>query len=359
MIYFLTFLIFLVISAESLRKVILDFDPGVDDAIAFLWLASKVKQKQIDLLAVTSIAGNVPSRQCCENALRLVATAGIQTQVACSIVENTDDELEGDKFHGKDGLANSGHLLADSEVHFNSVPDAVTLLSTLIDRHPGELTILVAGPVTNLAALLDLRPNLFKDKLFREIIVMGGALERHGNVQPHAEFNFWFDGAATKKVYDAIADTPSSLVLFPLDVTETLCFDTVPEIIKELTDYPSPLQGNGKKVFDFLDKAVGSKWSKRQTAAFGQKCYHVHDAFLVGYLLKPWLFTFRRRELTANENGELRRVKAPHHVESSPNTWIAETVDDELFLLHIRADLMALLENLSKEYIESMSKHDL
>ena len=170
-------------------EVILDFDPGIDDAFAFLWLSHYVRQGVIDLLAVTTISGNKPAHICCQNAFNLLHAVNLTSiPVGCDPIEE-ERKCHKSNFHGKDGFQGAGQYLTQIEIAQDVVYDPVSLLLHKIEENVGEITLLVLGPLTNIKKLLDIKPNLFKKHLIKEIIVMGGGLHVHGNVLPYHHFS--------------------------------------------------------------------------------------------------------------------------------------------------------------------------
>lgn len=191
------------------HRLIIDCDPGIDDALALLLAAGL---PDIELLAVTTVAGNRPVDVTARNARRILDLAGLgpvpvyagaarpfgYAEARCNLV------------HGADGLG--GIAL----VQQNSVADghAATELARLLATAPiGTVDLVAIGPLTNLALCEMLAPGSLARA--RRVLVMGGALRVPGNITPAAEFNFHADPTAARMVCEAGAQ----LLLFPLDVT--------------------------------------------------------------------------------------------------------------------------------------------
>ena len=175
-------------------KLIIDTDPGVDDAVAIL-MALAVSE--IKILGLTTVGGNVPLARTTRNALALLQAAG---RSDIPVAKGASRPLRGRfkysaQFHGPGGLS---HRLADPSVG-PIAKDAVEFLYDQVTAHePGEVTVVALGPLTNIAQLLWERP--FALEQAKNIIVMGGAVNAPGNVTPKAEFNIYSDPVAAEVV---------------------------------------------------------------------------------------------------------------------------------------------------------------
>jgi len=187
-------------------RVLIDTDPGVDDAVAILLaLASP----EIEVVAVTAVAGNVPLAKTALNARRIVALARRgDVPVAAGCAQPLSEPVVADSVvHGRDGL---GDLEWDEPAVALDPRDGVELIAEMIRR--GPLTIVAIGPLTNLAVLLQRHPGI--DREVEHVIIMGGA-SFQGNVTPAAEFNIWADPEAARIVFEA----DWRITLMPLDLT--------------------------------------------------------------------------------------------------------------------------------------------
>ena len=187
-------------------RVLIDTDPGVDDAVAILLaLASP----EIDVVAVTAVAGNVALEKTALNARRILALAGRDdVPVAAGCAQPLSDPVVEDSVvHGHDGL---GDLEWGEPTVALDPRDGVELIAEMIRR--GPLTIVAIGPLTNLAVLLQRHPGIERE--VEHVVIMGGA-SFQGNVTPAAEFNIWVDPEAARIVFAA----EWRLTLMPLDLT--------------------------------------------------------------------------------------------------------------------------------------------
>ena len=203
-------------------KIVLDTDTGVDDAVAIVLAANS---PELDLLAITTVAGNAPVEECTRNCLLLSdllwpSRPPVVAQGAPAPLERK--LLTAPEVHGRDGLGGDLESLPDPTGRAASVP-AHRLLADLAGENPGELTLVATGPLTNVAAAL--REDRGAVASFRRIVIMGGAFDVVGNTGPVAEFNFYVDPEAAEMVVSSGLD----ITLVPLDATTK-----VPLMRKEL-----------------------------------------------------------------------------------------------------------------------------
>jgi len=189
-------------------RVIIDTDPGVDDALALL-LAMRSPELKIE--AITPVAGNVPLELTLPNALRMVEIAGrADIPVAVGAKAPLMRRLVTAAYaHGENGLG--GAVFPEPKIHPVNQP-AAELIRQIVKRFPGEVTLLTIGPLTNIATALNLDPELAG--MVRAIVMMGGSLSG-GNITPAAEFNIYVDPEAARIVFQS--GIPITMV--GLDVT--------------------------------------------------------------------------------------------------------------------------------------------
>lgn len=195
-------------------RIILDTDPGIDDAYAILYALA---HPDIEVLALTSIFGNVAVDLAAQNALRLVELSDAQVPVAQGAAKPL--VLDGGyipvDIHGHDGFANTNRAEPKGRV---SEEAAAELIVRLVRENPGEVTLLPVGPLTNIAAALQMDPDIAA--LVKRVIVMGGAATVPGNITPVAEANIYNDPHAA----DAVFQANWPLTMVGLDVTMNLVF---------------------------------------------------------------------------------------------------------------------------------------
>ena len=193
-------------------KIVFDCDPGADDALALYFALA---HPELDLLAVTTTYGRVSLNQATRNALLLCALAGRAELPVCSGVPTPTRKVMGlhdPLSHGSDGL---GDLPGQAvEVHGADERTAARCIVELARAHPGQLTLVCAGPLGNVAQALRLEPHL--PELLGQLVVAGGSISAPGEVSPVAELNFWLDPHAADQVLTA----GFPLTLLGLDVSQ-------------------------------------------------------------------------------------------------------------------------------------------
>jgi inosine-uridine nucleoside N-ribohydrolase len=180
---------------ESGLRLILDTDPGVDDAIAILLALAAPR---VDVAGLTTLGGNVPRARATRNALALLQAAG---RLDIPVAQGAARPLTGRfrpsvAFHGPGGLSARLPEPASGPVG----ETAMDFLEAQLDADPGGVTVVALGPLTNLARLERRRPGILARSA--GVVIMGGAVETRGNVSPRAEFNFHSDPLAASQVLD-------------------------------------------------------------------------------------------------------------------------------------------------------------
>lgn len=203
----------------EMKKVIIDCDVGVDDALA---LILAFHSPELEVKAVTGVNGNVPLDQVFENIQKVLTL--IRPEPKPLIARGADQPLKGKTIyahsvHGKGGLGQAKIELKRGEEWWRLFPGhGVELITQLIRQHPNEITLIAVGPLTNLA--LALQKDLEDMKKLKEVVIMGGAVRTKGNITPYAEFNIFSDPLAARIVFES--GLPITLV--PLDVTHQVFF---------------------------------------------------------------------------------------------------------------------------------------
>ncbi|MFD1796172.1 nucleoside hydrolase [Paracoccus aurantiacus] len=265
------------------RKIIIDTDPGQDDAVAILLaLASP----ELEVLGLTTVAGNVPLDLTTRNARLIAGLSGRDVPVhAGSAAPLSRKLVTAEYVHGKTGL--DGIELGEP-VHPLSSEDGVGfIIETLRREPPGTVTLVPIGPLTNIAAAFARAPDIVPR--VQQIVLMGGAYFEVGNVTPAAEFNIYVDPEAAAQVFAAGVD----LVVMPLDVTH-----------KALTsaDWVAGMRALGTKAGD----AVAS-WTdffeRYDREKYGSAGAPLHDPCTVAWLIRPDLFSGRRINVEIETEG--------------------------------------------------------
>eukprot|EP00466_Bigelowiella_natans_P015469 jgi/Bigna1/145811/aug1.104_g20519 len=243
------------VAATTAAKVILDCDPGVDDLLAIWWMIGGHQRGLLELIAITTVAGNVDARLVHRNAVISTyffpALRSKGLTFGRSGTRDDGSENESDLFYGDDGLGGlTEHLLQASNLseallpEYKSTASSPQLLVDLLLKHDmHSITIVAIGPLTNLAQAEKIRPGILSRA--REIVIMGGGFgfdgtedgyNARGNMNALAEFNFWSDAESAAAVMQtgARSSLRSTLTLVPLDVTQQVCW--TPEQNKLLKD---------------------------------------------------------------------------------------------------------------------------
>ncbi|MFE5322686.1 nucleoside hydrolase [Paenibacillus sp. NPDC056579] len=299
------------------KKVILDVDTGVDDALGIL-LA--IRSGQFDVLGITTVNGNVSMEQATENTCKILQLAGAED--AIPVYKGADRPLLRESFfehrvHGKDGI---GGALRDMPVH--KQPEAGFGPDFIVEaarREPGELTLVMTGPLTNLALAVRKAPELVQ--LVKEVVVMGGAVSSYGNVTPTAEYNMYVDPEAAKVVFHA--GFPS-LTMVGLDVTR-----------KALLTEEQMLQLGDSDIARYVLEST-SDYMKRYYERNGIHACVMHDPLAVGVALDRGIVTTRPYYVDVETRSELCDGQTvcdfQNRLSRQPNVHVCVDVDTDAFI---------------------------
>ena len=272
-------------SQPATKKIIIDTDPGTDDALAIL-LA--VNSPQLDVRAITIVAGNVTADLGLENALKVMSLAGrCDILVAKGAAHPLFQKLNTEEFwNGKNGLG--GAELPPSRCHASSQfgPD---LIIEMVHRYPHEITLVPIGPLTNIALAISKDPSIVP--LIKEVVLMGGSITG-GNVNAASEFNIHSDPEAASIVFNA--GWPITMV--GLDVTEhTLITDA--DVAR--------LERAGGPEASFAAAVARFQIGTYQGTGFGGGA--VHDALAVGAVIDRSLLKTQDMRVEIETDGKFTR----------------------------------------------------
>jgi inosine-uridine nucleoside N-ribohydrolase len=296
-----------------MTRVLLDCDPGLDDALALLLVLAS---PELDLAGVSTVAGNQTIEKTTENALKLLELAErSDVPVAAGAARPLAGELVlADDAHGDTGLGNL--VLPEPRARPVDQP-AVDFLADQLLAAVEPVTVLAVGPLTNIALLLALRPDA-AERIGR-LVLMGGAI-REGNMTPSAEFNVWIDPEAAQRVFAAALD----VTMIGLDVTNR-CVLTRADA--ERLRRSGPI---GSAAAEMLDFYLGY-----YEEAYAHGGAPIHDALAVAHVLRADALTLERRHVEIEVTGICRgrtvvdmrqRTTLPQ-----PNAQVAVDVDAEGF----------------------------
>lgn len=268
------------------RKIIIDADPGQDDAVAILLaLASP----ELDVLGVTAVAGNAPLALTRKNALKVCELAGRpRTKVFSGAVRPLIRPLvTAEEVHGKTGL--DGPDLPDPKMRLEPGHAADFIIETLMAHEPGAVTLATLGPLTNIALALVREPKVAPR--LREIVMMGGGFFEGGNTTPAAEFNIYVDPHAADIVFRA--GVP--IVMMPLDVTHKAL--TTERRISAIRALGTRVGVAVAEMLEFFER-----YDERKYGGDGGP---LHDPCVIAYLVAPQLFGGRQCSVSVETASEL------------------------------------------------------
>jgi purine nucleosidase len=270
--------------------ILLDCDTGIDDALMLLYLAPLVTAGEVELAAIGTVHGNVAPDVGALNTLRVLECAGLTgIPVAVGAARPmAQDVAFADEWHGRDGLGETGLPEPAGRPAGVSAPEQIVRLAR---ERPGELTLLAVGPLTNIGIALLLEPAL--PGLFREVVVMGGAFDHHGNITSHAEANVWHDPEAAELVL--AAGWPLTLV--PLDATHPTAVDG--EWLDRLAAGESGAARFATRILEFY---VGA-----YQRALGVRGAVIHDALAAMLAVDPALAEYAERPVRVELRGDRTR----------------------------------------------------
>jgi purine nucleosidase len=254
------------------KKIIIDTDPGVDDTIA---ICTALRSPEVEVIGLTSVFGNAPGEITAQNALRLVELEGnnhIPVARGSDIPLVAPLEKLGTWVHGEDGMGNTHPSAPNGKINSQS---AVEFIVDMAYRYPNQITLVPVGPLTNIALALRLDPSIAS--LFKQVVIMGGAVTIPGNMTPVAEANIYHDADAAEIVMGA----GWPLTLVGLDVTQKTIM--TPAYHQELFDADNPAVNLIQKILpcyqNYFNKFEGLNGS-----------IYTHDPSAIAYVINPHLF---------------------------------------------------------------------
>jgi len=269
------------------RKIIIDTDPGQDDAVAILLALSS--PEELEVLGITCVAGNVPLALTAKNA-RIVCELAGRPDVA--VFAGCDrplgrDLVTAEHVHGKTGL--DGPDLPAPQMPLQRQHAVDFIIDTLRAEPKGTVTLCPLGPLTNIATAFQKAPEIV-DRV-QEIVLMGGAYFEVGNITPAAEFNIYVDPHAA----DIVFKSGVSIVVMPLDVTHKALV-TAPRN-NAFRAQGTPVGIAVAQMTEFFERFDKQK--------YGTAGAPLHDPCVTAYLLAPHLFTGRHINVEIETNSEL------------------------------------------------------
>nr|WP_256448946.1 nucleoside hydrolase [Leucobacter chinensis] len=303
------------------RPIIIDTDPGIDDAVAIFLAAAS---PEVDLLGIISVAGNVGLKHTSGNAAALADLL----QLNIPLGKGADgplwrrDTKPADHVHGANGLG--GYALPQSD---RVAEPGLELMARLIEESEEPVTLIAIGPLTNVAGLITFYPETAR-KLERIVLMGGGTLEHMGNVTPAAEFNIYYDPDAAARVFDS--GLPITMV--GLNVTNTALVGP---------SHLPGLAGSDGKVADITRHLLSTYRSKVEDNGTAQ-----HDSVAVASVIDPTLIETKLLHVDIDNTGRLTagQTVVDHEGGSgmTPNIDVALSIDLERFRSLLDTRLTAL-----------------
>jgi len=257
------------------RKIIIDTDPGQDDALAIL--LALASPEEIDLLGIVAVAGNVPLPLTSRN-IRVICELAGRRDVPC--LAGSDAPLErplvtAEHVHGKTGL--DGAALPEPTLPLDPRHGVDFIIDTLRREAPGTVTLCPLGPLTNIAAAFRRAPDIVGR--VQEIVLMGGAYFEVGNITPAAEFNIFVDPEAAQTVLQSGV----RITMIPLDLTHKALTNRAR--IDAFRALRTPVGDAVAGWLDFFERFDVQK--------YGAEGGPLHDPCVIAWLLEPHLFAGR------------------------------------------------------------------
>ncbi|QGX98235.1 nucleoside hydrolase [Roseovarius faecimaris] len=299
----------------SPRKIIIDTDPGQDDAVAIL--LALASPEEIELLGITCVAGNVPLALTARNARIVCELAGRPDMKVFAGCDRplARDLVTAEYVHGKTGL--DGPDLPEPTMPLQQQHAVDFIIETLRNAQQGAVSLCPLGPLTNIATAFKTAPDIIEK--VDEIILMGGAYFEVGNVTPAAEFNIYVDPQAA----DAVFRSGVKLTVMPLDVTHKAL------VTQERNDafraLGTPVGIAVAQMTEFFERYDKDK--------YGSPGAPLHDPCVTAYLIRPELFSGR------HVNVEIETA-SPLTLGMSVADWwgVSDRAPNALFMGDLHAD---------------------
>ncbi|MFA4891936.1 nucleoside hydrolase [Brevundimonas sp.] len=300
------------------QALIIDCDPGVDDAVALMLAFGS---SELDLLAVTTVGGNAPLAKTTRNARMLRQIAGREDVPVHAGAERPlrRKPAGAGAFHGDEGLGSLTPFEPAKTVADGHGVDAI--LNAVNAREPGTVALAVLGPMTNLALALRREPMLARR--LGPVAIMGGARGEGGNITPSAEFNVWADPEAA----DEVLRSGLPVTLFGLDATHQ---------VRATEDRIATIAALGTASAETA--AAMMRFSQTvEREIVGGDAPPVHDVCPVAWLARPDLFGLRPCRIAVETQSELTRghtaVEFRVDPDTAPHRWAVSADADGVFAL--------------------------
>jgi len=310
------------------RKIIIDTDPGQDDAVAIL--VALASPEDIDVLGITCVAGNVPLDLTTRNARIVCELAGkpeVRVFAGCDRPLGRD-LVTAEHVHGKTGL--DGPDLPEPTMAMADGHAVDFIIDSLRDHAPGTVTLCPLGPLTNIATALQKAPDIARR--IAKIVLMGGGYFEGGNITPAAEFNIYVDPEAA----DIVFKCGAPIVVMPLDVTHKAL--VTKDRNDAFRDIGSPVGLAVAQMTEFFERFDKEK--------YGSDGAPLHDPCVIAYLIQPDLFQGRHINVEIETHSQLTMGMTVADwwgvTDRSPNATFMNGIDADGFFDLLTARLARL-----------------
>jgi purine nucleosidase len=269
------------------RKVIIDCDPGQDDAVAlFLAMSSP---DELDILGITTVTGNVPLELTQRNARMMCDIAGCRDM---SVYAGCDrplvlDPITAEYIHGNTGI--DGVDVFEPETPLQEEHAVDFIIETLLAANKVPVTLIPTGPMTNIATAIEREPAILDN--IEQIVSMGGAMREGGNRSPSAEFNILADPHAAEIVYNS----GRPVTAMGLDVTHQVL--STRERVARIREVGNEVAAATAGMLSFFHRY--------DTKKYGSEGAPLHDPCTIAWLLRPELFETKRCNISVEKDSEL------------------------------------------------------
>ena len=301
------------------RPIIIDCDPGQDDAVAlFLAMASP---DELEILGITAVAGNVPLALTERNIRMMCDFANSQAPVFAGCAQPmVRDAISAEYIHGETGI--NGIDVFEPKTPLQEKHAVDFIIDTLLARDKVPVTLIPTGPLTNIATAMERSPEILPH--IEEIVIMGGAMREGGNRTPSAEFNILVDPHAA----DIVLNCGRPITLMGLDLTHKVL--STEERVARIDKLNNAVADATVGMLSFFDRYDTEKYSSQGTP--------LHDPCTVAWLLKPELFKTRVCNVSVETESELTMGHTAvdfWHVTDRPKnvTWAFDIDADGFYAL--------------------------
>ncbi|HHB81890.1 MAG TPA: nucleoside hydrolase [Devosia sp.] len=296
------------------QKIIIDTDPGQDDAVALL--LALASPQELEVLGIVSVAGNVGLAQNSKNALKIVELSGrddIRVYAGCDRpIRRTPVTAE--HVHGQSGL--DGPDLPDPKISLEDVHGVDFIIQTLENSPGNEIILCALGPLTNIAMALVRAPHIAPK--IKEIVLMGGGCFEGGNITPTAEFNIYVDPEAA----DIVMHCGAPITIIPLDVTHAAL--ATKDRLQSFLNMGNKTGAAIHQMLTFSERFDLEKYQWRGAP--------LHDPCVIAYVLAPDMFSGRFINVEIEVSSELTRGMTVADfwgvTDREPNATFMRYIDD-------------------------------